>query len=137
MGADQQFCLRWNNFHTNITSAFESLRDDEDFVDITLACDGRQVKAHKMVLSACSPYFRSLLRVSIKIKTLVPTNLKRNLKSHTCFIFQVRQHSFSRMIPENWNQIPPHVVRTPSVPSFKLRLDRLWFKKPGAVWPNP
>ncbi|KAB7505178.1 Longitudinals lacking protein-like, partial [Armadillidium nasatum] len=52
MGADQQFCLRWNNFHTNITSAFESLRDDEDFVDITLACEGRQVKAHKMVLSA-------------------------------------------------------------------------------------
>lgn len=65
MGADQQFCLRWNNFHTNITSAFESLRDDEDFVDITLACEGRQIKAHKMVLSACSPYFRSLLRVSI------------------------------------------------------------------------
>lgn len=64
MGADQQFCLRWNNFHTNITSAFESLRDDEDFVDITLACEGRQIKAHKMVLSACSPYFRSLLKVS-------------------------------------------------------------------------
>ncbi|XP_066980759.1 zinc finger and BTB domain-containing protein 34-like isoform X13 [Macrobrachium rosenbergii] len=62
MGADQQFCLRWNNFHSNITSAFESLRDDEDFVDITLACDGRQIKAHKMVLSACSPYFRSLLK---------------------------------------------------------------------------
>ncbi|KAK8754675.1 hypothetical protein OTU49_017532 [Cherax quadricarinatus] len=62
MGADQQFCLRWNNFHTNITSAFESLRDDEDFVDITLACEGRQIKAHKMVLSACSPYFRSLLK---------------------------------------------------------------------------
>lgn len=65
MGADQQFCLRWNNFHTNITSAFESLRDDEDFVDITLACEGRQIKAHKMVLSACSPYFRSLLKVSM------------------------------------------------------------------------
>ncbi|XP_050739814.1 broad-complex core protein isoforms 1/2/3/4/5-like isoform X1 [Eriocheir sinensis] len=62
MGADQQFCLRWNNFHSNITSAFESLRDDEDFVDITLACEGRQIKAHKMVLSACSPYFRSLLK---------------------------------------------------------------------------
>jgi len=62
MGADQQFCLRWNNFHTNITSAFESLRDDEDFVDITLACEGRQIKAHKMVLSACSPYFRALLK---------------------------------------------------------------------------
>ncbi|CAL4090532.1 unnamed protein product [Meganyctiphanes norvegica] len=61
MGAHQQFCLRWNDFHTNISAAFVSLREDEEFVDITLACEGKQVKAHKMVLSACSPYFKSLL----------------------------------------------------------------------------
>lgn len=29
-------------------------------MDVTLACDGHSVKAHKMVLSACSPYFQSL-----------------------------------------------------------------------------
>ena len=65
MGADYQYCLKWKNFQSCITTAFESLRDDEDFVDITLACEGRQIKAHKMILSACSPYFQELLRVSL------------------------------------------------------------------------
>ncbi|XP_055383021.1 broad-complex core protein isoforms 1/2/3/4/5 isoform X5 [Condylostylus longicornis] len=58
----QHFCLRWNNYQSSITSAFENLRDDEDFVDVTLACDGRSIKAHRVVLSACSPYFRELLK---------------------------------------------------------------------------
>ena len=61
----QHFCLRWNNYQSSITSAFENLRDDEDFVDVTLACDGRSLKAHRVVLSACSPYFRELLKVSL------------------------------------------------------------------------
>lgn len=41
------------------------LREQEEFVDVTLACEGQQVAAHKVVLSACSPYFRSLLKVSV------------------------------------------------------------------------
>ncbi|XP_046678660.1 broad-complex core protein isoforms 1/2/3/4/5-like isoform X3 [Homalodisca vitripennis] len=62
MGDLQHFCLRWNNYQSSITSAFENLRDDEDFVDVTLACDGKSLKAHRVVLSACSPYFRELLK---------------------------------------------------------------------------
>ncbi|XP_055845866.1 broad-complex core protein isoform X4 [Episyrphus balteatus] len=62
MDDTQHFCLRWNNYQSSITSAFENLRDDEDFVDVTLACDGRSIKAHRVVLSACSPYFRELLK---------------------------------------------------------------------------
>nr|BCX71443.1 broad protein isoform ZFc [Pseudothemis zonata] len=58
----QHFCLRWNNYQSSITSAFENLRDDEDFVDVTLACEGKSLKAHRVVLSACSPYFRELLK---------------------------------------------------------------------------
>lgn len=63
----QHFCLRWNNYQSSITSAFENLRDDEDFVDVTLACDGRSLKAHRVVLSACSPYFRELLKVRLLV----------------------------------------------------------------------
>lgn len=65
MGSDQHFCLRWNNFHSNIAASFEHLRDHEEFVDVTLACEGRSLKAHKIVLSACSPYFKNLLKVPI------------------------------------------------------------------------
>jgi BTB/POZ domain len=58
--AAQQFCLRWNNYQTNLTCVFDQLLQSESFVDVTLACDGNQIKAHKIVLSACSPYFQSL-----------------------------------------------------------------------------
>lgn len=57
----QQYCLRWNNHQHNLLSVFEELLNHEAFVDVTLACDGMQLKAHKMVLSACSPYFQSML----------------------------------------------------------------------------
>ncbi|CAG4942654.1 unnamed protein product [Colias eurytheme] len=59
-GSPQQFCLRWNNYQSNLTSCFDQLFQTETLVDVTLACDGRKLKAHKVVLSACSPYFQSL-----------------------------------------------------------------------------
>lgn len=61
MDLTQQFCLKWNNHQKNLLTVFEDLLNKGAFVDVTLACDGTQLKAHKIVLSACSPYFRSLL----------------------------------------------------------------------------
>jgi len=60
--ANEKFCLRWNDFESNISVAFRELRDDKDFFDVTLACDEDQIQAHKVILSACSPFFRSVLR---------------------------------------------------------------------------
>ena len=60
--SSEKFCLRWNDFESNISSAFKELRDDKDFFDITLACDDEQIQAHKVILSACSPFFRNVLR---------------------------------------------------------------------------
>jgi len=60
--ATEQFCLRWNDFHANITAAFSEIKEDEDFLDVTLVCDGDMVRAHKLVLSACSPLFRVMLK---------------------------------------------------------------------------
>jgi len=58
----EKFCLRWNDFETNISVAFKELREEKDFFDVTLACDDNQVQAHKVILSACSPFFRTVLR---------------------------------------------------------------------------
>lgn len=41
-------------------SVFDQLLHDESFVDVTLAVDGQVLRAHKMVLSACSPLFQAL-----------------------------------------------------------------------------
>jgi len=62
MGSSEKFCLRWNDFETNISIAFRELREEKDFFDVTLACDDSQVQAHKVILSACSPFFRNVLR---------------------------------------------------------------------------
>ncbi|XP_060518631.1 protein tramtrack, alpha isoform-like isoform X4 [Cylas formicarius] len=56
----QRFCLRWNNHQSNLLSVFDQLLHDESFVDVTLAVEGQLLRAHKMVLSACSPYFQAL-----------------------------------------------------------------------------
>ncbi|RZB62199.1 longitudinals lacking protein, isoforms H/M/V [Asbolus verrucosus] len=58
----KQFCLKWNNFQSNILNAFESLQNTEDLTDVTLTCEGINVKAHKFILSACSPYFRTVFK---------------------------------------------------------------------------
>merc|ERR1712106_26001 len=58
----EKFCLRWNDFENNISSAFRELREDKDFFDVTLACEDNQLQAHKVILSACSPFFRSVLK---------------------------------------------------------------------------
>ncbi|XP_023319854.1 protein tramtrack, beta isoform isoform X12 [Eurytemora carolleeae] len=63
MGTSEKFCLRWNDFETNISVAFRELREEKDFFDVTLACDdSSQIQAHKVILSACSPFFRNVLR---------------------------------------------------------------------------
>jgi len=61
MGPDQQFSLRWNDYQAYISAAFEDLRKENSFVDVTLGCGGRKLPAHRMLLSVCSPYFRDLL----------------------------------------------------------------------------
>ena len=61
-GPGDKFCLRWNDFENNISNSFKDLRDDKDFFDVTLACNGNKLQAHKVILSACSPFFRSILK---------------------------------------------------------------------------
>nr|CAH7720343.1 unnamed protein product [Callosobruchus chinensis] len=57
----QHYSLRWNNYQRNMTSVFHELLQTEAFVDVTLACNDLSLKAHKVVLSACSSYFQKLL----------------------------------------------------------------------------
>lgn len=60
MGSEH-FCLRWNNHQSNLLGVFSQLLQDESLVDVTLACaEGHSIRAHKVVLSACSSYFQTL-----------------------------------------------------------------------------
>ena len=63
MGASENFYLRWKDFQSNITSSFRELREDSEFFDVTLCCNNGTdiIQAHKVVLAACSPFFRKIL----------------------------------------------------------------------------
>ncbi|XP_067139393.1 longitudinals lacking protein, isoforms H/M/V-like isoform X1 [Centruroides vittatus] len=56
----QQFYLKWNSHQSNMITVLDQLLSNEAFVDVTLACEGLSLKAHKIILSACSPFFRNL-----------------------------------------------------------------------------
>ncbi|XP_073976554.1 uncharacterized protein isoform X3 [Rhodnius prolixus] len=60
MAGNQQFCLRWNNHQSTLISVFDNLLESGTLVDCTLAAEGQYLKAHKVVLSACSPFFEGL-----------------------------------------------------------------------------
>ena len=62
MGAVEKFCLQWASRHDTITG----IRDFTQFFDCTLATDDDEVhsdnlRAHRVILSACSEFFRNIL----------------------------------------------------------------------------
>lgn len=59
--SEQQYALKWNDFQTSILSSFRHLRDEEDFVDVTLACDQRSFTAHKVIHPKKATLFKKLI----------------------------------------------------------------------------
>lgn len=52
--------IKSSNQGSGLASAFAQMYKDETLVDVTLSCGNNQVHAHRLVLSACSPYFRNM-----------------------------------------------------------------------------
>ena len=62
MNQTDKLCLKWEDFQENTTTSFRSLRETQDFSDVTLVCeDGEQIKAHKAIMSASSAFFHNTL----------------------------------------------------------------------------
>ena len=77
----EKLCLKWNDFNENLNSAFGELRNDNEFSDVTLACeDGTQVKAHKVILASLSPFFMDILK---RHKHPHPLIYMRGIKAET------------------------------------------------------
>ena len=65
----ENFCLKWNDFASSVSGSFQSLRTRADFFDVTLACgegrtgrSNRTIRAHRVILAACSDFFRDMLQ---------------------------------------------------------------------------
>jgi len=58
----ENFYLCWGGFQRNLKSTFSDLATEQYFTDVTLVCEGeKQIAAHKIVLSASSPFFKQIL----------------------------------------------------------------------------
>lgn len=68
--------IKWNDFNSSIPTIYPSLREERDFIDITLISDDElKFDAHKVVLSASSTFFRNMLRRTSKnVNTLLFLN---------------------------------------------------------------
>ena len=75
----EKICLQWNDFRENAIGSLGSLKNDRDFLDVTLISeDGKQVEAHKVILAISSPFFQNLLK---RNKHLHPVIYMRGVKS--------------------------------------------------------
>ena len=102
MTTSEKVSLTWNDFKLNIINSFGSLRDESEFTDVTLACeDGQQVDAHKVILSASSPFFQNLLR---RNKYRHPLIYMRGMKSEDLFsIMDFLYYGEANIYEENLN----------------------------------
>ena len=58
----QDYNLTWYNFPEHLQQLFENLYKEESYADVTLvSSDQIEFKAHKIVLSACSPVLKKVI----------------------------------------------------------------------------
>ena len=60
MGSEK-FSLRWNDFESTISCSLGEIKAAGELLDVSLACGGDVVRAHRLVVSACSPLLRNIL----------------------------------------------------------------------------
>ena len=86
---DEKLCLKWNDFQDLVQASFADLRADTDFTDVTLACEDQTIKVHKVILSACSPFFKKLLKTHPHPQPLIYMRGMKssNLKAIVDFIY--------------------------------------------------
>ena len=55
--------LEWKGYDFIKELAFQTLYEDQDFADVTLACENdSSLRAHKVILSSCSEFFSKILK---------------------------------------------------------------------------
>ena len=68
----EKFNLKWNDFHTNVSRSFGHFRNEDYLHDVTLISeDFKHIPAHKLVLSACSEFFKNILKETKQTQPLL------------------------------------------------------------------
>ena len=75
--------LEQSDFLSNYVGSFQQLRADKELFDVTLACEDETIEAHKVVLSACSPFFRNVFKKATHVNPFIYLALCQYLFSLT------------------------------------------------------
>ena len=58
----EKYNLNWHTYSDHLKEMLHEMMKSNELTDVTLVCDDkRQFKAHKIVLSACSSVFKSII----------------------------------------------------------------------------
>ncbi|XP_039287438.1 protein bric-a-brac 1-like [Nilaparvata lugens] len=61
MAAQSFYSMKWENYLYHVSDLFNQLLQTGSMSDITLYAEGTKINCHKILLSACSPYFQEIL----------------------------------------------------------------------------
>ena len=60
--AEDELSLTWKSYSDHIKDMLEHMRSKCTLTDVTLVCEDKTMfNAHKIILSACSPIFQSII----------------------------------------------------------------------------
>ena len=66
----ENFTLTWHNYSDHLLKALEEMMTSSAFADVTLVTDDKQqIRAHRNILSACSPVFKKILQLDSGVNT--------------------------------------------------------------------
>jgi len=64
MVRNDSFCLRLNEFERSVKTAWQQMQKEDEFCDMTLACEDRQIETHKLIISSYSPVLGNILKLN-------------------------------------------------------------------------
>ena len=64
MAHQEKYNLTWHSHEDHWRDTLKEMMTSEEFADVTLVTDDKkQFKAHRNILSACSPVFKNILQI--------------------------------------------------------------------------
>ena len=139
----EEFLLKWNDHHASFFTIVEDLCRTEQLCDVTLACGGQVFETHKLILSVCSPYFRTLLNSRpdkhpiMYLKDVNPKHLEQLLSYMYCGEINVLQEDLGPLIETARGlQIKVRQLASSMCAVTSARISRVWQMPETAIAPG-
>ena len=64
MQHQEKYTFTWHNYSDHLKNTLKEMMTSSEFADVTLITDDKQqIRAHRNILSACSPVFKNILQL--------------------------------------------------------------------------